>query len=186
MLARVIGSVKRLRYDVFCVKWVGCKPLLNHSVSHSPYRSMCGCFFVNVTVVISAVQSGCCYCVCVLRCSYIHGDASQPMQQCSIVTLLICRTSCLNCKTVSMRTFHVYDMCICIWWWPMFKKTCATTEKTLKVTSFGFWKKNVKEHMCRFIRPLSHFNVAFSGLRFKPCLQCFDAVGWAAGRASGL
>ena len=26
----------------------------------------------------------------------------------------------------------------------------------------------------------------FSALMLLPCLQCFDAVGWAAGRASGL
>jgi len=28
--------------------------------------------------------------------------------------------------------------------------------------------------------------VVYGQLTFKLCLQCFDAVGWAAGRASGL
>jgi len=34
-----------------------------------------------------------------------------------------------------------------------------------------------------FIRETTHFDCTHSSTL---CLQCFDAVGWAAGRASGL
>jgi len=32
----------------------------------------------------------------------------------------------------------------------------------------------------------SKTNLDFTEVRDSECLQCFDAVGWAAGRASGL
>jgi len=33
---------------------------------------------------------------------------------------------------------------------------------------------------------LLHFCCMHIFVNYKKCLQCFDAVGWAAGRASGL
>jgi len=54
-----------------------------------------------------------------------------------------------------------------------------TVYRTAAVCHLGFLKFNFLRSFLRAFSALS----AFSALM---CLQCFDAVGWAAGRASGL
>jgi len=60
-------------------------------------------------------------------------------------------------------------MCVCIGAW---------TEAFFKLPS----TYNFEISLFAQLLFLWFFNCAFSAL----CLQCFDAVGWAAGRASGL
>jgi len=68
--------------------------------------------------------------------------------------------------------YHLFIMCLCYLVLP------------LCIVSMHLTRCVLRHVVCIFF--LCFFNFLFSKLQFKRCLQCFDAVGWAAGMASGL
>jgi len=59
--------------------------------------------------------------------------------------------------------------------------------KKSKDSPYSIAERKVPELMCRFLAvSLQVMRVINPAVGCHLCLQCFDAVGWAAGRASGL